>query len=73
MAALLLAPLATTPSYRCVQQGDGSCATPTFEVESGEVHIGTSEGVLKAQSFRRKGSLEERWNSEEILGIKGLP
>ena len=39
MAALLLAPLATTPSYRCVQQGDGSCATPTFEVESGEVHM----------------------------------
>ena len=29
----------TLASYRCVQQGDGSCATPTFEVESGEVHM----------------------------------
>ena len=41
--------------------------------ESGEIILGTKDGVLKARSFRRKGSAEERWNKEEILGVRGLP
>ena len=33
--------------------------------ESGEIIIGTTEGVLKARSFRRMGSMGQ-WNFEEF-------
>ena len=41
--------------------------------ESGETLIGTQNGVIKVNAIRRKGSNEERWNADEILGIKGVP
>ena len=41
--------------------------------ESGEIIVGTSEGVIKARAFRRKGSQEERWDKDIILGVKGVP
>ena len=41
--------------------------------ETGEVIIGTSEGVVKARDFKRMGSPEERWNIESILGFVGTP
>ena len=41
--------------------------------ESGEVIIGTSEGVFKCRAFRRKGSEAERWNTAEITSVVGLP
>ena len=41
--------------------------------ESNEVVVGTNEGVIKCRTFRRKGSQEERWNRDTILGIKGVP
>ena len=49
------------------------CVFPGIREESGEVIVGTKEGVLKARSFKRKGSAEERWNAEEILGVVGVP
>ena len=39
--------------------------------ESGEAIVGTPDGVLKARSIRRVGSVEERWRSGE--GMKGVP
>ena len=41
--------------------------------ESNEILVGTPQGVVKARTFRRKGSDEDRWNKEEILAVKGLP
>jgi hypothetical protein len=41
--------------------------------ESNEILVGTPKGVLKARTFRRKGSDEDRWNKEEILAVKGFP
>ena len=40
--------------------------------ESGEVIIGTSKGVLKARSFRRKPE-SERWNNNALQEMQGLP
>ena len=34
--------------------------------------MGTSQGTVKARSVRRRPQ-KERWNSEEIRGIKGAP
>ena len=41
--------------------------------ESNEVIIGTSEGVVKARSIRRKGSEEESWCRDEFNKIQGTP
>ena len=34
--------------------------------------IGTSEGIVKVNTVRRK-TLQERWNLEEIMKIQGMP
>jgi hypothetical protein len=41
--------------------------------DSPEVLIGTPEGVLKVRSIRRQGSAEDRWNTDLIMGILGVP
>ena len=41
--------------------------------ESGEIIIGTPEGVVKARDFKRLPSLEERWNFETICAVQGTP
>ena len=41
--------------------------------ESGEVIIGTEEGVIKTRSFKRRGSDEERWSYEGLEKMKGSP
>ena len=35
--------------------------------------MGTPDGVIKARTFRRKGSLEERWDKTLIMSVKGVP
>ena len=41
--------------------------------ESGEIIIGTSDGVIKVRSVRRKPTHEERWNEVQINEMKGTP
>ena len=41
--------------------------------ESQEAIIGTSEGVVKAHSLRRKGTHEERWKGEDLDNMVGTP
>ena len=41
--------------------------------ETGEIIIGTDQGVIKARDFKRRGSDQERWSAEAVLGIKGVP
>ena len=41
--------------------------------ESGEVIIGTPEGVMKARAIRRRGGIEERWKPKEGSEMKGVP
>ena len=41
--------------------------------ESGEVIIGTSDGIIKCRSVRRKATEEERWNRIQIDEMKGTP
>ena len=41
--------------------------------ESGEVIIGTDSGVIKSSTFKRKTSLEERYDKKRFLGMKGTP
>ena len=41
--------------------------------ESGEAIVGTSEGVIKVRSVRRKGIAAERWNREQFEAIVGTP
>ena len=41
--------------------------------ESTEAFIGTSGGVIKVRTMRRKGSREERWNIVQINEMKGTP
>ena len=40
--------------------------------ESGEVFIGTEDGVVKCRSIRRKAG-PERWNPELFSKVKGTP
>ena len=35
--------------------------------------MGIEKGVVKARTFRRFGSEEERWKKEKVLNLKGLP
>merc|ERR1712240_226221 len=41
--------------------------------ESGEIMIGTPEGVVKARDFKRLACSEERWNPDAIGSMKGTP
>jgi hypothetical protein len=41
--------------------------------ESGEVIIGTEDGVIKTRSFKRRGSEGERWSSDDLAKVKGSP
>ena len=41
--------------------------------ESGEIFIGTKEGVVKARTFARKSTEEERWDSEWLDGMVVKP
>ena len=41
--------------------------------ESGEIIVGTNEGVIKVRTVRRKGSEEERWNIVQLNDMKGSP
>jgi hypothetical protein len=41
--------------------------------ESGEVIIGTSEGVIKVRTVRRKGSHVERWCAVQLDAMQGTP
>ena len=37
--------------------------------ESGEIIVGTPDGVVKARDFKCLGSSAERWNSESIMNF----
>ena len=41
--------------------------------ESGDHIIGTEKGTIKVRTVRRKGSEEDRWNSEEFTKLQGTP
>ena len=41
--------------------------------ESGEILVGTREGVVKARTFRRYWTEGERWRKEEIEEMVGVP
>ena len=41
--------------------------------ESGEAIIGTSKGVIKVRTVRRKGSDAERWDVSAIDAMVGTP
>jgi len=41
--------------------------------ESGELIVGTPEGIVKARDFKRHGSLVERWNLDQFNNFKGVP
>lgn len=41
--------------------------------ESNEVLIGTSQEVVKAWTINRKGEEQERWNREQLVGMRGTP
>ena len=41
--------------------------------ESGEVIIGTDEGVIKCRTIRRKSSDQERYNVELFNSMQGVP
>ncbi len=40
---------------------------------SGEVIVGTKEGVIKARAFRKRGSEGERWSRDDVKGVGGIP
>jgi hypothetical protein len=41
--------------------------------ETGEIVVGTPEGVIKARDLKRLPPGEERWNSDGIASVKGTP
>ena len=41
--------------------------------ESGEVIIGTPDGVVKARDFKRLDLSEERWSASAIRSMRGVP
>ena len=41
--------------------------------ESGEIIVGTPDGIIKARDFKRHASNEERWNIEKFNAFKGVP
>ena len=41
--------------------------------ESGELYIGTKDGVLKVRTFRSYVTLSDRWGAASLIDIDGLP
>ena len=41
--------------------------------ETGELMIGTAEGVERARTIRRFAEESDRWKKEDIEGMKGVP
>ena len=41
--------------------------------ESGEIIVGTKEGVIKARAFRKRGSEGERWSRDDVKSVGGIP
>jgi hypothetical protein len=41
--------------------------------DSGEYLVGTSKGVIKTRTFKRKADPTSRWNMKEIYEMKGTP
>ena len=41
--------------------------------ESNEIIIGTSEGVIKTRTIRRKADPKDSWNADELNAMKGTP
>ena len=41
--------------------------------ETGEYLIGTSQGIVKARTFRRMSADNDRWNLEALQSMKGTP
>ena len=41
--------------------------------ETGEMIVGTQEGIVKARDFRRRGSEGERWNISKFNSFRGVP
>ena len=41
--------------------------------ESGELYIGTKDGILKVRTFRSYVTLSDRWGAASLFEINGLP
>ena len=41
--------------------------------ESGEILIGTEEGVVKARTWNKKATEAERWDVSKLREFKGTP
>ena len=41
--------------------------------ETGELIVGTPDGIIKARDFKRHSSIEERWNIEQFNAFRGVP
>ena len=41
--------------------------------ETGELIIGTSEGIVKARDFRRLADVSQRWNAESLKKVRRTP
>ena len=41
--------------------------------ETGELIIGTEEGIVKARDFKKLANLNQRWNAESLRKIQGTP
>ena len=41
--------------------------------ETGELIIGTNQGIVKARDFKRIADSSQRWNAESLKNIKGSP
>ena len=41
--------------------------------ETGELIVGTPEGIIKARDFKRHPSNEDRWNLERFTSFTGVP
>ena len=41
--------------------------------ETGELIVGTPEGIVKARDFRRHGSSQDRWNKKLFDSFRGVP
>ena len=41
--------------------------------ESGEIIIGTPEGVVKARDFKRLPAESDRWSAQSVQSVVGTP
>ena len=44
-----------------------------FRDESNEVFVGTTQGVVKVRTVRRKGTAQSRWDEKLFNSVKGTP